>query len=319
MTEATVVTFFSSMHTDFICFRTTLLKQLTEDLNLCNVRNVILRLKHLPIFDKFQSAQGSLDLSWLNNWTGYESPLSLPQLTSLANALNIIYHKMKHETLNNDGGTIDLVIVANGSVGAPTVSSDVTFPVFTKTATILSKVMFSTDHLKSVTFYTPWGSQIDASTFYGIITGNIKPDQTRFLGRSNDGLPKALSHFNSLNAESDETIPTVWCNAFEEKDPALEQLTLLIECGGREPKRPFIWWRQGSIPSFMLAALTSLAAMMLSDTRKRVEVSLHHGQCLVWPSTSTEPPLELKEICQYYNSVNETYRKPRRLSITPQF
>ena len=274
-----------------------------------------------------QAEQGLLDMTWLNIWGKYDSPLPLPQLTNLANALNIIYHKLDQDIGNKgEAENLDLVIIANGSVGAPQ-GSDVAFPAVAKTLTLPSNWMYATDRLSSVTFYAPWGTQIDPSMFYGIITGDIEPDETRILGLDTEssrknrhpGVPKELPCFNTISSSTAGgiTLPTVWCNSFEEGDPVLEQLTLLLECDKDKSKRPYVWWRLGSMPAYMLAALAGIAAMMLSSSGKARRVDVHFAQCLVWPNSRRAPPKALGQVRQYYNVVEETFKTPCCFTITP--
>lgn len=348
-----------------------MLRQLKEDLDLCNVRHAILRLRLLPIFEDLRAEQGFLDMTWLNTWATYDTPLPLPQLTSLANALNILYHQLRQgiktgagagardgdvgengeegkgiETANGNGAGIkenikavngdddtvleeeelDLVIIANGSVGAPQ-GRDIAFPTVAKSVTLPAAWMFGTDRLASVTFYAPWGAQIDPSVFYGIITDDIDEDDMRILGleteqsrrtQGHPGVPKSLDEFNTITHETKHvTLPTVWCNSFEEGDAVLEQLTLLLECDKDRWKRPYAWWRLGSMPAYMLAALTGIAGMMLSSSGTSRRVHLHFAQCLAWPDARNEPPKTLTRLQQYHNVVQQTFKTPCCFTITP--
>jgi hypothetical protein len=188
--------------------------------------------------------------------------------------------------------------------------------------------MFGTDRLSSVTFYAPWGTQIDPSVFYWIIKEDIEADEMRILGMDTEpsrkktdrhpGVPKELPCFNTIQNSADPvTLPTVWCNSFEEGDPVLEQLTLLLECDEDKSKRSYAWWRLGSMPAYMLAALTGIAGMVISSSGKARRVDLHFAQCLVWPNARKAPPKALGQVQQYYNVVEETFKNPCCFTVTP--
>ncbi len=291
------------------------LENLNKELKSSNLLSASKILNVLAIFDEIRSRHGSLNMSWLNGWNNFESTLQPEQLAALANTLNQLYQELEDTlTRNRNDDPINLVIVAHGSVGASSAQEAVPLPGLREASVIPSQMCFATNYVTSVTFYQPWGVLIDARANYGIVSGSIAPSQTRFEGVGHAAsIPNTLTRFNVLQSASAEMIPMVWCNPINDNDNALRELLGYILTRGTS--RPYVWWRIGSVPSFFITAMASMAAMLLSIGTTRIDLRIHHAQCLNWPSRVTEPPAELRALNQYYNAIAETYTRPFKMTI----
>lgn len=306
----------------FLFCRNVFLENLDEELRCSNILSASRIFNFLSIFDGINSKYGNLDMTWLNHWNNFESTLQPNEIANLTNALNQVYGELFNymctRSSTSQANQFDFVIVAHGSIGAPIDGPLVHLPMLENTIVIPSQLCFATNYVSSVTFYQPWGVLLDARANYGIVNGSITPNRTRFVNLWGGdyhpaSIPHTLPRFNVLQSGDGETIPHVWCNPIRDDDRALRRLLHYINNG--PAVRPFVWWRAGSVPSYFLTSLASIATMVLSINAGRAEVRIHHGQCLVWPSRTNAPPAALQTLNQYYNAVQEAHMQQFAMTL----
>lgn len=284
------------------------MKEELDAFNFLSVANIV---RVLPIFDDVNSRIGPLHMEFMNRWQSYEKTLSQQQAFDLAKLLGRLYESLKNHMTNSTRDVIDLVIVAHGSISAPTGQELLPLPGLTQTSVIPASMHFATQHLSTISFYQPWGVLIDARAGLGIVQGTIAPSQTRFNGVGRlESIPNILPRFNVIHNGSYESLAMAWCNGINDNDPALRDLQNLINQHSPASLRPYIWWRLGSVPAFMVTAVASIAASMMIFEERIIDLNIHHMQCLDWPSRTAQPPAALATLQQYYNAVAETFRNP---------
>lgn len=279
------------------------------------MRSVGNLIEALPFFDKVQSAGGRVNMEWLTSWNHLGATLTAEQQAALANTLNLTYQNLAERLRRNqEEFTIDLVIVAHGSIGATAQQEEVVIPGLRQESVVPSRMHFATDHLSSISFYQPWGVLIDAGANSRVVCGTIRPEQTSFRGVNQPiSIPNTLPRFNVIENGSSDMIPNVWHNQINNNDSAIQELWQLIQ---GQTTRPMVFWNIGPMCSFIVDALASVAATMLSLGGNRIDLRIHHAHCLDWPSRTEQPPAQLVALQQYYNAVGETFMNPLFLTIS---
>lgn len=248
-------------------------------------------------------------LQWLSNNSKSESKTFL----KLVDLFHLLKETIYEETKKNHSNHIDITFVAHGSIQQPVIPAGRLLPLPT---------------IADVVLHCPWNCLLSSDAAYGVATGLMKPEDTRFCCinekcclPTKNHCPKELQQWNSMRKakEKEESVPNIMVSPVKRQtDGAWKQFQILkTEHGGPETNRFVILYTvQGKVkPSDRVPFCAVTLALSLVLFFSRFTANVHLAACL---GDRSQAELDKTDLDRQYAWANDNTGMTCRENLFPE-